>query len=168
MAENYNSMAFTPEEVEKGQHLKLLKTLFELNADKEDASYNDIHIWTDGYCTIIDWVDYNPDFGMGKFEFVPGDGVIMLERTFPDNHTELCYDEEEFNERLKDWLKENPGWEKTSYGTWTNRIENEQMRKWLEGERYKAEEEVEKKIDNFNIESDKCPCGTLQPEDYAE
>ena len=75
--EHYNSMAFTPEEVARGQHLKLLKTLFELNADKEDASYNDIHIWSDGYCTIIDWVDYNPVFGGGKFEFVSVEGVIM-------------------------------------------------------------------------------------------
>ena len=167
MAENYNSMAFTPEEVEKGQHLKLLKTLFELNADKEDASYNDIHIWTDGYCTIIDWVDYNPEFGMGKFEFVPGDGYILREFRFPDGHYEMLADDDEFNEALKDWLKENPGWEQTSYGTWTNRIENEHFRKLFEGDGHK-DEDVEEKIDNFNIESDRCPCEILQPEDYAE
>ena len=160
MAENYNSMAFTPEEVARGQHLKLLKTLFELNADKEDDSYNDIHIWTDGYCTIIDWVDYSREFGGGKFEFVPGDGYILREFSFPDNHYEMFADEEEFNEALKDWLEENPGWVKTPYGTWTNEIENEQIRKWLEGERYKAEEEVE--------EDNKSEGGTIKKEDYLE
>lgn len=127
----YNSMAFTPEEVERGQHLKLLQTLFELNADKEDASYNDIHIWSDGYCTIIDWVDYNPEFGTGRFEFVPCDGYILREFQFPDNHYEMFSDEDEFNEALKEWLKDNPGWVKTSYGTWTNEIENEKWRKSL-------------------------------------
>ena len=54
MSEKYNSMAFTPEEVKKGLHLKLLNTLLDLNAAREDASYNDIHIWSDSYCTIID------------------------------------------------------------------------------------------------------------------
>ena len=155
MAENYNSMAFTPEEVEKGQHLKLLKTLFELNADKEDASYNDIHIWTDGYCTIIDWVDYSREFGGGKFEFVPSDGVIMYERTFPDNHTEYCWDEDDYQERLKEFLDKNPGWIKTSYGTWTNEIDNEQLKKWLDEERLQVMAETKSSE-------------VIGPEDYAE
>ena len=59
----------------------------------------------------------------------------MLERHFPDNHTELCYNEEDYQEKLAEWLKENPGWVKTSYGTWTNEIENESFRKLLEGEK---------------------------------
>lgn len=138
--ENYNSMAFTPEEVAKGQHLKLLNALLDLTSGKEDASYNDIHIWSDGYCTIIDWVDYNPEFGMGRFEFVPGDGYIMREFSFPDNHYEMFSDEDEFNEALKEWLKDNPGWVKTSYGTWTNEIENEKFRQMLERDTGKENE----------------------------
>ena len=103
---------------------------------KNETQYYDIHITTDGYCTIIEWtdVDYNQEFGPeGKFEYVPFDGYVMIEKTFPDNHTELCYNEEDYQERLDDFLKENPGWVKTSYGTWTNEIENERIRKELEG-----------------------------------
>ena len=47
----------------------------------------------------------------------------------------MCYDEEDYKERLDEFLKENPGWVKTHYGTWTNEIENEKFRKQLEGEK---------------------------------
>jgi len=132
MGEKYNSMAFTPEEVKKGLHLKLLNTLLELNAEREDASYNDIHIWSDSYCTIIDWVDYNDEYGCGKFEFVGGNEYVMYEGKFPDDHYEMCYSEDDFNKRLDDWLKEHPGWEKTEYGQWYNKAEQEAFRKMLE------------------------------------
>lgn len=131
----YNSQAFTPEEVKKGLHLDLLNYLLDHNK-KSEKQYYDIHITTDGYCTIIEWtdVDYNQEYGPeGKFEFVPADGYVMIERTFPDNHTELCYNEEDYQERLDEFLKDNPGWVKTHYGTWTNEIENERIRKQLEG-----------------------------------
>lgn len=131
----YNSQAFTPEEVKKGLHLDLLNYLLDHNK-KNETQYYDIHITSDGYCTIIEWTDisYNQEYGQeGKFEFVPADGYVMIEKTFPDNHTELCYDEEDYKERLEEFLKENPGWVKTSYGTWTNEIENERIRKELEG-----------------------------------
>ena len=163
MSQNYNYQAFTPEEVEQGLLNDLLNYLLDHNK-KNDKQYYDIHITTDGYCSIVEWTDvrYNNEYGEeGRFRFVDCDQVVMLERTFPDNHTELCYDEEDFNERLKAFLDENPGWVKTSYGTWTNEIENEQMRKWLEGERYKykAEEEVEEDVSDG---------GTISKEDYLE
>lgn len=70
MKTEYNSQSFTPKEVAKGLHLKLLNVLLELNAEFENR-YNDIHIWTDGYCTIIDWTEaYYDDAGEGRFEFV--------------------------------------------------------------------------------------------------
>jgi len=132
MKKEYNSEAFTPEEVKKGLHLKLLNTLLELSSEM-DKRYNDIHIWTDGYCTIIDWCQaYYENRGEGKFEFVDADEYIVMERCFPDNHYETFGSEEEYEERLKDWLAENPGWVKTTYGTWTNEIENEKFRKEME------------------------------------
>jgi len=134
MKREYNYQAFTPEEVEQGLSQDLLNYLLDHNK-KNDKQYYDIHITSDGYCTIIEWTDvrYNQEFGPdGKFEYVPIDGCVMIERTFPDNHTELCYDEEDFEYRLKEFLEENPGWVKTSYGTWTNEIENEKFRKELE------------------------------------
>ena len=134
MNRNYNYKSFTPEEVKKGLLNDLLNYLLDHNK-KSDKFYYDIHITTDGYCSIVEWTDvsYNGDYGPeGKFEFVDCDQVVMLERTFPDNHTELCYDEEDYEERLKQFLEENPGWEKNQWGCWTNRIENEKFKKMLE------------------------------------
>lgn len=131
----YNSQAFTPEEVDEGLHLDLLNYLLDHNK-KNETQYYDIHITTDGYCTIIEWTDvmYNNDCGPeGKFEYVPYNGQVMLEFTFPDNHTELCYNEEDYQERLDEFLKENPGWVKGPYGTWTNEMENKKIAKELFG-----------------------------------
>ena len=136
MTRNYNYQAFTPEEVEQGLLNDLLNYLLEHNK-KNTEQYYDIHITTDGYCTIVEWANvmYDNKFGEeGRFRFVDSDEVVMLERYFPDNHSELCYDEEDYQERLKEFLEKNPGWEKTSYGTWTNRIENERFRKILEAD----------------------------------
>lgn len=134
MKREYNYQAFIPEEVEQGLLNDLLNYLLEHNK-KNDNQYYDIHITTDGYCSIVEWTDvsYNQEYGPeGKFEFVPADSYVMIEKTFPDNHTELCYDEEDYQERLNDFLKENPGWVKTHYETWTNEIENEKFKKELE------------------------------------
>ena len=135
MNRDYNYQAFTPEEVKKGLLNDLLNYLLEYNK-KNETHYYDIHITTDGYCSIVEWSDvgYDKEYGEeGKFRFVDSDQVIMTEKTFPDNHRELCYDEEDYQERLKEFLEKNPGWEKTTYGTWTNRIENESLKKALEG-----------------------------------
>ena len=133
---DYNSQSFTPEEVEQGLMSDLLNYLLDHNK-KAKEQYYDIHITTDGYCTIIEWtdVDYDMEYDEGHFKFVPSNGQVMLEFTFPDNHTEMCYDEEDYKERLDEFLKENPGWVKTHYGTWTNEIENEHFRKMLEEEK---------------------------------
>lgn len=136
MKTEYNSQAFTPEEVEAGLLQDLLNYLLGHNK-KNKNQYYDIHITTDGYCSIVEWTDvsYNNEYGdEGKFEYVPYNGQVMLEFTFPDNHYEMCYNEEDYQERLQEWLKENPGWVKTSYGTWTNEIENEKYREQLEKE----------------------------------
>lgn len=119
MGREYNSQAFTPEEVKKGLHLDLLNYLLDHNK-KNETQYYDIHITTDGYCTIIEWTDvsYNNEYGEeSRFEFVPYNGQVMLEYSFPDNHYEMFYSEEEYKERFQEWLKENPGWVKTSCGT---------------------------------------------------
>lgn len=136
MDRNYNYQAFTPEEVKKGLLNDLINYLLDHNK-KNDKQYYDIHITTDGYCSIVEWTDvsYDSKYGSeGKFEFVDSDQIVMIERYFPDNHCELCYDEEDYQKRLKEFLEEHPCWEKTSYGTWTNRIENECFKKMLEAD----------------------------------
>ena len=90
MDKEYNSMAFTPKEVEKGLHLGLLSFLLDYNSKSEDH-YNDIHITTDGYCTIIEW-SHNPfsDEWGGKFVY----------RTFEELEEEYYRCEDELNECL--------------------------------------------------------------------
>lgn len=134
MERKYNYQAFTPEEVNEGLLNDLLKYLLDHNK-KNKEQYYDIHITTDGYCSIVEWndVSYNTEYGEdGKFRFVDYDQVIMTEKTFPDNHIELCRDEEDYQERLKEFLENNPGWEKNSWGGWINTIENERIKKSLE------------------------------------
>ncbi len=131
MKTNYNSTAFTPKEVEKGLHLKLIKHLLEEGAEFNDA-YNDIHVWSDSYCTIVEWnqVHFDNSFGDGKFEFVDYDERIAKEVRFPDNHFELLPPEEE-DEAIKEWLKENPGWEKNEWGFWYNVKEEKEIQEHL-------------------------------------
>lgn len=125
----YNSEAFTPEEVSKGLHLKLVSTLLEISDEQEDSHY-DIHITSDGYCTIVEWCQVHEDFG-GKFAFVDEDQVVMTEFRFPDGHYEMFESDDEIDESLAAWLKENPGWVKNSYGIWVNEEENERAKKAL-------------------------------------
>ena len=135
MERAYNYQSFTPEEVTEGLHLDLLNYLLDHNK-KNETQYYDIHITSDSYCTIIEWADvnYDRDYGpQGTFQYVPADGNVMIERMFPDNHIEMCYDEEDYRERLDNFLKENPGWVKDPFGVWTNEIENKKLAKELFG-----------------------------------
>ena len=133
MEREYNYQAFTPEEVEQGLVQDLINYLLDHNK-KAKEQYYDIHITSDGYCTIIKWTDVNYKFKdeEGRFDFIPSNGYIKLEYRFPDNHYEDFFSKEEYEERLREWLKENPGWVKGPYGTWTNEIENEKFKKELE------------------------------------
>lgn len=121
-----NTQAFTPEEVEKGVMDKFLKHLLELSNELED-SHLDIHITTDGFCTIIEWLDVFDSYDdSAKFVLLNSDEVIMKEVDFPDNHYEYMF-AEEVEERLKEWHKEHPEWKKDDWGRWYNSIEQIHM-----------------------------------------
>ena len=113
-----NEVDFTPEEVEENLHLDLINYLLDYNKKAKDH-YNEILITSDGYCTIVQWFNrsYNDDFGKGSFKFVDEDEVVMKELIFPDNSTEYVLPEE-CDERLNEWLKEHPGYEKDEWGNW--------------------------------------------------
>lgn len=122
--ENVNSQAFTPEEVEAGAHLDLINALLKINKKSSDSSYNDIHITTDGYCTIVEWYHKLEDDGAG-FHFVGCDQVIFNEVRFPDEHTE--YLPEDADEAIAEWLKDNPGYIKNEWGHWVKEDEQWDM-----------------------------------------
>ena len=131
-----NSQYFSKEQIKAGEMQKLLDFLM-VEAYGAGDHYNDIHIKPeDCGAFVVEWeqVPWSHEWG-GHFEFINEDlgQVTMIEKIFPDNHTELCYNEEDYQERLDEFLKENPGWVKTSYGTWTNEIENERFKKELLG-----------------------------------
>lgn len=123
----YNQEAFTPEEVKKDKHLKLLKTLFELEGDtfgdntEADKAY-DIHIWTDGYCLIVEWCDkwFDSSIDSGHFEFVDENQVVLQEVLLPDNSTVYAIDDDDAKRLLKEFLEENPQWHKNQWGMWTD------------------------------------------------
>ena len=119
-----NSQSFTPKEVEKGLHLKLINTLLEINQEKENF-YNQIMIDTDGYCLIVNWVErsYNGDFNT-RFELLEDDDVVMKEVHFPDNHYDYLFPEE-VEQALNDWHNEHPNYKQNQYGIWYN--EDEQI-----------------------------------------
>ena len=103
---DYNSMSFLPEEAElAGQ---LIQYLLSYNTKSHDH-YCDIHITTDGYCTIIEWesVPYNHQWG-GKFVHINEDEDIYKE--IHDEKTNATYwipswkTKEEF---LKELAEEN-------------------------------------------------------------
>lgn len=123
----YNQESFTPEEVKRGKHLKLLKTLFELEGDaveddtEADKAY-DIHIWTDSYCLVIEWCDrwFDPCIDSGHFEFIDENQVVLQEVTLPDNSIVYATDDDDARRLLDEFLEENPQWHKNQWGMWTD------------------------------------------------
>lgn len=129
-----NSQSFTPKEVEKGLHLKLINTLLEINKDKENF-YNQIMIDTDGYCLIVNWTErsFNGEFN-SRFEFLNDDEVVMKEVHFPDNHYEYLLPEE-VDEVFNDWLKEHPTYKQNQYGFWYDEREQKAWKEQIETNR---------------------------------
>ena len=123
MSEEYNSQAFTPEEVKKGLHLDLIKYLLDYN-QKAEGYFNDIHIDTDGYCVIVEWITESYKDACSSFEFVGCDEEVLKLVRFPDNSYGYASDEDEANDMFQLWLHENPGWEKGPYGGWINKNED--------------------------------------------
>ena len=123
-----NSQSFSKEQIENNEMTEFVNMLCKLSYG-EGSTYNDIRIRpTDCGGFAVEWaeVPWDHQYG-GSFEYVDEDQVVVKEYVFPDNHTELCYNDDDFVCRLNDFLKENPGWEKTAYGTWTNTIANEKF-----------------------------------------
>ena len=130
-----NSQYFSKQQVENGEMTEFINLLCKLSYG-EGSNYNDIRIKPEDLgAFVVEWaeVPWSHQYG-GSFVYVEEDEVVVKEYTFPDNHIELCYDEDDYNERLKDFLEEHPEWEKTEYGTWTNKKENEAFAKLLNGD----------------------------------
>ncbi len=128
-------MYFSHEDIEQGLHWDFLKVLLDYN-QKSETRYNEIHIYPEDRALIIEWSNKPYKYDDGKFVYVRSDDQkVMTEYFLPDNSSGWFDCEEEYSEYLNEWLKENPGWIKTNYGTWSNEIENEAFRKQLKKEK---------------------------------
>jgi len=124
MKTDYNSIAFTPDEVERGLLKGLLDYIVTYNTNNKDR-YFDTHIWNDGYSTVVEFIDrsYDFDYDCGRFEYVADNQKVMTEVILPDEHIEIVYPGSE-DKVYKEWLDNNPGWRKNSFGIWTNTPES--------------------------------------------
>lgn len=108
--ENYNSMSFTPEEVEQGLHTKLIKYLLDYNKNCE-KHYNDIHITTDGYCLIVEWTNLPYDHAWGgRFEYLEENEYKVHYFSLPDETSISSVDKNEDKEIVEDFIEKHPGW----------------------------------------------------------
>lgn len=125
----YNSVYFSKEQVSAGELTEFLNILLKQSYGKS-KHFNDIHIIpADCDSFIIEWISVPWDHSYGgKFAYLNDDEVIMKQLNFPDNTYQYVFTEDE-EEIWQDWLKNHPEYHKTSYGTWTNDLENDRLNK---------------------------------------
>ena len=111
----FNSQAFTPEEVKQGLHLDLINYLLDYNSKSKEC-FNDIHIDSDGYCIVVEWVTETYGNALTSFEYVGEDEVVLKIVKFPDGSYDYVEDQDEANDRFQLWLHENSDWERNDSG----------------------------------------------------
>ena len=125
-------MTFSKKDQEKGLHLKFLNYLLEFNRESDDHFVEILIKPEDCNFLTIEWIEnyYETEEEYSThYKPVSTDQYVMMEFEFPDGHFEYVESYEQGNELLQEWLKENPGWEKTEYGRWVNKEENEKLLK---------------------------------------
>lgn len=103
-----NSQSFSPNECKEGLHLDLINYLLSYN-EKSNEAYYDIHITSDGYCTVIEWENVVFDLRdcSGSFEFVDEGECVMKEVRLPDDSSIMLFKFEDTNKYIENWKKEH-------------------------------------------------------------
>ena len=120
--EEMNYMVFNTME----QATEFIKALY---ANDVDSYRVDVHLYREAEDIIVVefrqlYTDYN-----GCFKFVDDDEEIYKEYQLPDEtYIWLPKEGDEFEEYLKTWLKEHPGYEKNEWGVW-HKVQNEEGNK---------------------------------------
>lgn len=120
-----NYQAFTPEEVKKGCFKKLLDTLIELQKDMDI----DIHITSDGYCIIMEWIS-KCDEDTACFKFVDSDQQLVTEVLMPDNSYEYLFEYENrtADDLINEFVKKHPEYKQNQYGMWYDASYEEKLK----------------------------------------
>lgn len=130
-----NYMTFSKKDQEKGLHLKFLNYLLEFNKESDDHFVEILIKPEECNFLTIEWIENyyeTEDEYSIHYKPVSTDQYVMMDYEFPDGHYEYVESYEQGNELLQEWLKENPGWEKTEYGRWVNKEETEKLLKEFE------------------------------------
>ena len=130
-----NYMTFSRKDQEKGLHLKFLNYLLEFNKESDDHFVEILIKPEECNFLTIEWIENyyeTEDEYSTHYKPVSTDQYVMMDYEFPDGHYEYVESYEQGNELLQEWLKENPGWEKTEYGRWVNKEETEKLLKEFE------------------------------------
>ena len=90
----FNSMAFTPDEVRKGLLDKFVRTLNDLNQEKEQG-FIEYHVTTDGFCTIVEFDDLFIQDEDDKFQYVDENGWKDAEKDWESEDIALTEEEKE-------------------------------------------------------------------------
>lgn len=101
----YNSQTFTPEEVEKGLHIEFLQFLLYCNTRSDRGCYNEIHMWSDGYCTVVEWSQ--SEYCRNHFEFIDENHVVKVQVVYPDGTAALVDTDEEAAQCRYQWAQEH-------------------------------------------------------------
>lgn len=100
-----NEMYFSKKDVEKGLANEFVNYLLTLGNQLE-GRYCDVHVFNEDCETIaVQWVVryWNDPSMEGGFKLVHEDEIIMKEYRFPDGHYEYLLDDEEYQEKLKEY-----------------------------------------------------------------
>lgn len=134
----YNEKAFTPEEVKAGMVGEFVDFLMKQDAKANDVKersstggYTNINITSDSYCVIVQWCEVFFNDDSPKFEFVNEGETVATVLELPDNSTVLCWDEDDAQEYLDDFLKEHPYYKKNEYGHWYDENEQKEWEEWV-------------------------------------
>lgn len=134
-----NSQYFSEEQAKSGELDSFLKALRSMDYGKGD-SYNDVHVKpADCGAYVVEWEQMRWEGEENKgFKFIDYEHAVMLEKEFPDGSSDFFYDEEDYKQRLEEWLEEEEKqgriWKKNQYGRWYDQTEQDRWEAWLKKE----------------------------------
>lgn len=114
---------FTSLDTDKGKK-QLVDTILMLLEQRKE-----IRIGTDGECLILEANESDSEFTDASYQYINDDCEVMLRKEMPDNTYQYFFDDEEYQEILKEFLKEHSYYKQNDYGRWYDVREQEEFEK---------------------------------------